>query len=330
MIRQTVFSITSRGSLATLLGRAVYLPSTEHTNHLGKVIHPVGVYHCTGDSVLDFLSTVLESLDRYLEARKGKKGNCTRKLLEEFIQSFDEGADLSAEERKFTKEQFIEKMFRHVPLMVGEHEDTILERVDLHFVVGGYTNHQPPRVFTTDGFGHGGKNILLEMERVEAAILKVINAKRPPERQILSAREKKKLLMKKKGIKSLGQKLAGNWNGRRATLRRALLQLGYYVRKMTAETVTVARNAWSRGRRYLIETLNQERLRELEVTAVVPPRPAASKQEVVEEVEEKLSTKLAPTPIAPAPTPAKSLPEPVVAAKKPSRLKQAQLDGPSL
>ncbi|MDQ6940819.1 MAG: hypothetical protein M3119_11755, partial [Verrucomicrobiota bacterium] len=166
---------------------------------------------------------------------------------------------------------------------------------------------------------------------VEAAILKVINAKRPPERQILSAREKKKLLMKKKGIKSLGQKLAGNWDGRRATLRRALLRLGYYVRKMTAETVTVARNAWSKGRRYLIETLNQERLRELEEAAVVPPRPAASKQEVVEEVKEKLSTKLAPTPIAPAePKPAKPLPEPVVAAKKPSRPKQAQLDGPIL
>jgi hypothetical protein len=114
------------------------------------------------------------------------------------------------------------------------------------------------------------------MERVEDQVLELLNQRRRRERRILSARETRRLALIKAGKKTVGQQLAKVWDGKRETLKAALRKLGYFVLKMTAKTVQIARNAWSRPRQYVIATLEKERLAELKVLAKerIKPRDA--------------------------------------------------------
>lgn len=263
MIKRTRFSKSARASLARLVKRTEYLSNAEHKNHTGKLMHRPAFHGCVAGTVEAFLLKLFELYERYRDSRRQKRGKKTKKLFEEFVYSSPEFANLTAAERRLVEEELISRVFHNVPVMTAWHEDPRNGRSDLHMLIGDYTDADFPLVFTSASYGHGGKNIILELERVEAEILKMLNRKRDVERQLLSAREVRRRALEKAGVKTVGQKLAKSWDGRRATLKKALEKLGYIVRHITDQTVTLAKNASSRGRRYVIETLNQTRLQEL-------------------------------------------------------------------
>jgi hypothetical protein len=271
VIKRTRFSRASRGSLKRLIDRCDYSADADHPNHVGKIIHRPTTAGCDGITVDDFLTKILDLYQAYEKGRAGKKGNRTTKLFEEFVYSCPIGTFLSPAERKTVNGGLRQRLWNNVPILPVWHEDPVSGRSDLHVLAGAYTDSDPPLVFTSAGFGHGAKNILLEMERAEDEVLQLLNQRRARERWILSARETRRLALIKAGKKTLVQRLAKIWDGKGKTLQDALLKLGYFVLKLTAKTVTVARNAAARPRRYLIATLEKGRMAELKALSKEGP-----------------------------------------------------------
>jgi hypothetical protein len=276
VIKRTRFSKTSRASLKRLIDRCDYIQDAGHPNHTGKIIHPAVASGCSGIKVDDFLTRVLDLYGGYERSRAGKKGNRTTKLFEEFVYSSPADVALSKQERQTVREELRQRLWSNVPILAAWHEDPLLGRSDLHFLTGAHTDSDPPLVYTSASYGHGKKHIALEMERAEDQVLLLLNRQRARERWILSARETKRLAMAKAGKKTLAQRLAKVWDGKRETLKEALRKLGYLVLKLTAKTVRIALNAWSRPRQYVIATLELGRLAELKALAKerIKPRDA--------------------------------------------------------
>ncbi len=265
MIKFAPHSSTALTRLSELEKRAAYIADQKHTNHAGKTILGVRNVNCPGASVTALRIAVILKFEDYVFSRKGRRGKRSSKKWLEIIYSSppstrrDENGKivpcLDATERALIEEAIItEGPPKDCPARLGWHIDDNTGRCDLHIVVS--TINDGDRVWTNDGFGHGGKNLNLEFERIEAKALEAINRNREPEHRILTPRQVRHRKLKKLGRKTLAEKLAAaNWDGMRASLRNVLQQLGYIILTMTPKRVRVRLKSSTKTVAYNLETL---------------------------------------------------------------------------
>jgi len=258
-------------SLNVLGNRVRYIEDSEHENHHGKIVLPSRNYKCGGQEARDFLFAITQGIQRYVQRREGLRGKRTERSWGEYVYSSEEGtvpkADgtamepcLSAEERDAVEQALLAGPFGRSPCRTAWHIDVQSGRCDCHFLVGAHDDRGV--IWANDGFGKGKKNLKLELERIEEAIVARLNLRRrPPGRQLRTPREAHIRSRKKAGKKTLAQKLAAlGWNGQPDKLAPLVEKLGYQVIKQTAKTITVDAAAQKpdgkrKRRRYTISTL---------------------------------------------------------------------------
>jgi hypothetical protein len=266
MIKFAPHSRTALTRLTDLEKRAAYISDKEHPNHDSKTISGVRNVNCPGSSVTALCIAVVLRFEDYLFARKGRRGKRTSLKWLELIYSSppstrrdDKGEImpcLDATERARIEEAILEGPPKNCPARLGWHIDKKTGRCDLHIVVAMINQHGRPWI--NDGFGHGGKNLTLEFERIETRTLEIINRSREPQHRILTPREVRQRTLKRLGRKTLAQKLAAaDWNGMLASLSKVLQQLGYSILKLTPKRIWLIAKNSKKAIAYNIGTLEK-------------------------------------------------------------------------
>jgi len=265
-VKHTAAALTS---VKALFRRAVYCADQKDKNHTDKLVLPSRNHNCAGNKIWHFLLAVLRRFVTYLRMRQGRRGKRTAKKWVEIIYSSENGKvkrnDGTVEPCLDQNERdLIEKKLLAGPIGCGSgrltwHLCLVTGRCDLHMLTG--IHDENGTIWLNNGFGHGGKNLKLALERIEEEALCEINRRRPSNLQLQMPRQVHVSSRKKAGKKTLAQKLAKiGWHGEHDKLAVAVKKLGYKVIKQTAKTITVESAAQKPGgkekrTRYNIATL---------------------------------------------------------------------------
>ena len=269
MIKAVKHSAAARTSIKVLWRRVRYIADPDDKNHEDKEVLPSRNYHCTGNTMWHFLLNVVRRFQKYKKRREGKRGKRTKKKWEEYVYSSPNGSmvrdDGTMEPCLNSLERdMVERCFLAGPLgcgsaRLGWHICKVTGRCDLHILTSIHDDHGV--IWTNDQFGHGKKNLKLELERIEEEFLRQLNRQRANDRQLQTPRHAHIRSRKEAGKKTLAQKLAAlGWHGQHDKLAAAVQQLGYKVFKQTAKTITIDAPAGKpdgkeKRTRYTISTL---------------------------------------------------------------------------
>ena len=265
MIKIVKHSRTSLSRLGVLERRARYIENAAHRHHRNKRVVGVRNMRCLGESLRALVVSVELRFEDYLFARAGKCGKRTaRKWLEIIYSSpLSERRDgegnvipcLDKRERNIVEEAMFAGLMSGCLGRLGWHVDIETGRCDMHIVASSINDRNRPWI--NDGFGHGGKNLKLELERIEERALHAINRDRAPEHRILTPREVHTLKRKKSGKQTLAEKLAkAAWDGEVSSLPAALIKLGYQIAKQTAKKIWVQATESKKTIAYRLATLH--------------------------------------------------------------------------
>jgi hypothetical protein len=249
MIKPVPHSPAKRKSVAVLGSRVRYIADNAHKNHQNKIVLPSRNHRCGGQETTDFFSAITKGIQRYSQRREGKPGKRTGRSWGEYCYSSEEGTVprkdgtgmepcLSAEEREESENVFLAGPLGRGSCRHGWHIDLVTGRCDWHCLAGEHD--ELGVIWPNDGFGKGMKCLKLELERIEEVLLARLNRKRPPERQLKTARQRHREKRKKAGKLTCAQKLAaGKWDGSPEKLTEAAEQAGYVVHTQTKKSITV-------------------------------------------------------------------------------------------
>jgi hypothetical protein len=249
MIKPLCHSREKRSSVESLIVRVRYIADSTHKNHLNKLVLPSKNHDCLDDSVDEFIRSGDDRRKAYLQRREGLKGKRTKFLWREFMFSSEEGTvekvdgtgrkpRINDEERGEVERAFLAGPLGRGPCRHGWHIDMKTGRCDWHCLCGEHDIEG--RIWVNDGFGKGKKCLKLELERIEEVLLARLNKKRPPERQLKTARQRHREKRKKAGKLTCAEKLAaGKWDGTPEKLTEAAEQAGYVVHTQTKKSITV-------------------------------------------------------------------------------------------
>jgi hypothetical protein len=248
-------------SLGYLRIHIAYLSDGEHEDHKGKiVIHPPKFFHVE-ETVEAFLKSVVDGNDAYLEYRKGRKGKRTDRLWDEAIYRPPDDTELDEEERAMI-ELVMLSIKPETPTLLQWHKNTERNSWDLHVLTPAKSTNWPPCVHLSAEFGGGKKHIYAALERLDQELVDLLNERRPPDKRIVSARERRK----KKAKKAIGKppKLAREIAKKAPKgvtakdLTGIIAALGHTVTRISERFVSVIFKGRVRPRRHAIDTLLQD------------------------------------------------------------------------
>ncbi len=266
MIKLVSHSPIARTQLGRLVRRAEYLGDAKHRNHIGKTITGLRNIDCIDQSALALRVEVEIKFEDYLFFRSGKRGKRTSRRWEELIYSSppstqrDENSNvlpcLDERERDIIEQAILAGPVRGCPARLAWHIDLETGRCDLHILVSEINELNV--VWVNHEYGHGKKNLKLELERVEEEALDIINRNRDLEHKIPTPRQVHARKRKSAGKETLAEKLArAGWDGDVSSLLLLLRELGYKIIKNTAKRIWVQAKTSSKTIAYGLATLTK-------------------------------------------------------------------------
>jgi hypothetical protein len=269
------FTLISRNkqrakSQKVLRGRVAYLEDREHTAHIDKIIYPARNLNCPGPGGEDFVSECVRADEAYQLSRLGKSGRPSSTLFIEIVYSSPTGAHLNDLERDSISAIALNQFARNTACRYAWHSNPKTGRADLHILLAAKDDDYPPRISLWRDFGgKDGAHLYASMDRLGTTIVKDLNKKRSPDRQLKSAeqvhKEKvRKLTGKKKP--DLAKELAP-LNLSQAELVEGIKSLGYNVTKDTETNVSILFPGSKRAARFN----KSELLRKIAAIPVVGP-----------------------------------------------------------
>ncbi len=268
MIKNVKHSGGSLASLKSLWGRVKYIVDARDKNHIDKLVLPARNHGCTGDGPESFVGECENRFQRYQSARKGKCGKRTKKIWKEYVYSSEYGKCqdatgkvlpcLNEEERAEIERALLAGPIGRGVARLAWHIDLCTGRCDLHVLVCIYDC--TGKNWENDGYGKGAKNLHLELERSEEALLVKFNAYRSPSEKLKTPRQRhneKRRAAKQRTFS--GKLVASGWDGKPEALVEAAEAAGYSVSSLSEKSIVV-RNQYTKknkDKRYNIKTLTQ-------------------------------------------------------------------------
>jgi hypothetical protein len=241
------FTLISRNkqrskSQKVLRGRVAYLEDREHSAHVGKIIYPAQNLNCPGPDAEDFVAECVRVDALYQEARSGKRGKPSTTLFVEIVYSSPTGAHLTDLERDSIAKISLNEFARNTACRYAWHVNEKTGRADLHCLLAAKDDDYPPRIALWRDFGgKDGKHLYASMDRLGTDIVKELNKKRSPDRQLKSAEQVHKERVSKltdKKKPDLASELAP-LNLSQSELAAGIKHLGYTVTKETDKNISV-------------------------------------------------------------------------------------------
>jgi len=244
MIKLVRRSAIKASSKATLAERVDYISDPNHKDHIGKLILRAKNYNCLDQSAESFKNEVI-NLDRaYKQYRRGKKGKCSPRILEEIIYSTAKGAHPNQEEREGIEKKVVATYASRAACRTAWHYNDKTGRADLHLLFSTKNNDFPPALTLWADFGgRGGRNLNASFDSLDNEITHLLNRNQERMEKLKSAESvrKDKVVVVQGTKPPLWKELADKYpsNIDEENVREAIEALGYRVTKHTKKSVSV-------------------------------------------------------------------------------------------
>jgi hypothetical protein len=256
LIRHPIKKLASLNSLASFLQ---YVTNEGHKNHKNIKLGVMQFFNCKEASKKGFMKEVRDADVKYKASLKGKRGCRSKKLWEQIVFSTPYDAFPTAERQRAMEKVIIEKVCKNTACVLVPHFNPRTGRLDEHLILAAKTKDEKP-VLTRNKF-FNGRHFSVALEDLDKAMIGELNKGLDKSKQLKTASERHKEIMKEKngGVEkfNLAKKIVVK-GLEVEELAAAVKSLGGKVTKESKRNISIVFNGKTKPRRYNKEKLEND------------------------------------------------------------------------